>query len=200
MTKMIAVCAALALFAGCFYEPVPAYKELPEGAHVYLGGRGLVSLDGVKDALAAGPAIVYLNLDRNALATLPPEIPSLTGLKWLRLNENKLSALPPLSQLSQLRRIYLRGNRFASVPEALKELPALTDIELSENPISEVPQWLAEKQGLKNLSFNRTALKRLPEDLSAWRSLASLQLGDLSLPKEEMARIRAALPSTAIVF
>ena len=105
-----------------------------------------------------------------------------------------------MKALANLRRIYLKNNRFTSVPETLKDLPSLTDIDLSGNPISEVPAWLAQKTGLKNISFTRTMIQKLPEDLSAWQTLQSLQLGELNLSAEEMARIRKALPKTAIVF
>ena len=59
---------------------------------------------------------------------------------------------------------------------------------------------LAEKKGLKNLSLSRTKVAKLPEDLAAWKSLHSLQLGELNLPAAEMARVRKALPDVAIVF
>jgi len=204
-SPLSAVCApvaaaALALAAGCFNEPEPAYKVIRPEQRVYLSDKGLKDLSGCSEALAAGKAIDYVNLDRNKLETLPPEIASLTGLKWLRLNGNRLSALPDLSALASLRRIYLQGNDFESVPETLKNLPALTDIDLSDNPIAEVPDWLAAKKGLENLSFSRTRISSLPADLSAWRSLHSLQLGELNLSAEEMARVRSALPNTAIVF
>ena len=198
-TKATLLAAALAV-AGCFDEPEPAYKTVPPGARVYLSDKGLKDLSGCADALASGEAIDYVNLDRNELAEFPPELCGLTGLKWLRLNGNRLSSLPDLSKLSNLRRIYLRGNAFKSVPETLRDLPSLTDVDLSENPLESVPDWLAKKTGLESLSFTRTNIVRLPDDLSAWKSLKSLQLGDLRLPAAEMARIRAALPDTAIVF
>ena len=111
-----------------------------------------------------------------------------------------MNALPDLKALTLLRRIYLKNNRFATVPETLKDLPALTDIDLSANPITEIPEWLAKKQGLENLSFSRTMIKKLPSDISAWKSLKILQLGDLGLSREEMKRIREALPKTAVVY
>lgn len=200
MLKAMALAAAVLAVAGCFDEPTPAYKTVPPEARVWLNDRGLKDLSSCADALKAGPAIDYVNLDRNELEVFPAELASLTGLKWLRLNGNKLSSLPDLSALKSLRRIYLRNNRFESVPETLKSLESLTDIDLSENPVAEVPEWLAQKEGLENLSFTRTKVTSLPKDLSAWKSLKSLQLGELSLSAEEMARIRAALPSTAVVF
>ena len=187
------------LLAGCFGEPEPAYRTVPESSRVYLSDKGLADLSGVGDALAAGAAIDYLNLDRNRLEKVDG-VERLTGLKWLRLNDNRLSALPDLSPLVRLRRIYLRNNRFESVPESLKGLPSLTDVDLSGNPLSEIPEWLARKEGLRNLSFSRTRVTRLPGDLSAWRSLRSLQLGDLDIPAGEMKRIRDSLPDVAIVF
>ena len=99
---------ALLAFAGCFDEPEPAYKSVPEGARVYLKDQGLADLKGQSfDA----SKVDYLNLDRNALTNVD-EVASLTGLKWLRLNSNQLSALPSLGDLKSLRRIYLRDNKF----------------------------------------------------------------------------------------
>ena len=196
----LALLAALgATVAGCFNEPEPAYKSVPASHRVYLQEKGLADLSGVGDALAAGAAIDYLNLDRNKLEKLDG-VEKLTGLKWLRLNGNRLSSLPDLKALVNLRRIYLRDNKFETVPETLKDLPALTDIDLGGNPVKEVPAWLAAKKGLKNLSFSRTNLTALPKDLSAWKGLQSLQLGDLKLSATEMARIREELPDVAIVF
>ena len=195
MRKCVAVVLAAALFAvaGCFDEPEPAYKSVPAENRVYLSDKGL------KAVPAVNPKADYLNLDRNELTNVSA-VASLAELKWLRLNDNKLAALPDLKALVNLRRIYLKGNRFTAVPETLKDLPALTDVDLSVNPIKEVPSWLAEKKGLKNLSFSRTMVTKLPENLDAWKSLQSLQLGDLSISPEEMARIRKALPNVAIVF
>ncbi len=200
MKRLIAIAALSLVAGGCFNEPTPAYKTVEPGARVYLSDKGLRDLASERDALALGAKIDYLNLDRNNFESLPDEIRALTGLKWLRLNNNRLSSLGDLSALANLRRIYLRANRFESVPETLKDLPALTDIDLSDNPVAEIPEWLAKKEGLENLSFTRTRIKALPADLRAWRSLKSLQLGELGFSLEEMTRIRAALPKTAVVF
>ena len=192
MRKLLPVLVALCA-TGCFNEPEPAYKSVPAENRVYLSDKGLKAVPEVN------PKADYLNLDRNELTNVSA-VASLTELKWLRLNDNKLAELPDLKALVNLRRIYLKGNRFTAVPETLKDLPALTDVDLSLNPIKEVPTWLAEKRGLKNLSFSRTMVTKLPENLDAWKSLQSLQLGDLSISPEEMARIRKSLPNVAIVF
>ena len=195
MGRQALIIAAIVAMSGCFNEPEPAYKSVPAEKRIYLSDQGLKDLETTQIFLGAD----YLNLDRNELERADG-VEKLTELKWLRLNDNKLAALPDLKGLVNLRRIYLRNNKFASVPESLKELPALTDIDLSGNPIKDVPAWLAEKKGLKNLSFSRTQVTKLPDNLEAWKSLQCLQLGDLNISAEEMARIRAALPNVAIVF
>ena len=188
LPMLVALCAA-----GCFNEPEPAYKSVPAENRVYLNDKGLKTLPEINSKAD------YLNLDRNELVNADA-VATLKGLKWLRLNDNRLTTLPDLKDLVSLRRIYLRNNRFAAVPETLKDLPALTDIDLSGNPIKDVPAWLAEKKGLKNISFSRTQVTNLPENLEAWKTLQCLQLGDLNISAAEMARIRAALPNVAIVF
>lgn len=186
------------LLAGCFNEPEPAYKTVPAEARAYLQEKGFT--DFASAAQSLDPKVVdYINLDRNAITNLEG-VADFAGLKWLRLNENKLSSLPTMETLVSLRRIYLRDNSFAEVPEQLKDLPSLTDIDLSGNPITEVPEWLAKKEGLQFLSFSRTQLEKLPGDLAAWKNLKALQLGELKMSAEEMARIRKALPNVAIVF
>ncbi len=197
---ILLVAGGLTLAAGCFNEPEPAYKTVPPEARVYLSDRGLTDLSTCVAELKAGALIDYVNLDRNQLAVFPQELRHLTGLKWLRLNNNQLAHLPDLSALTNLRRIYLRGNRFTAVPATLKNLLALTDVDLSDNPITEIPTWLAEKKGLEALSFSRTLITHLPANLDAWKSLKQLQLGGLRLSATEMARIRQVLPQTAVVF
>lgn len=196
--SVLATVSVIVTLTGCFDEPTPAYKTVPAEARLYWQDRSLENLAGL-DFGASPERIDYLNLDRNYLTDIAP-VAKLTGLKWLRLNENRLMKLPDLSALVKLRRIYLRDNHLTEVPSTLEQLPELTDIELSGNPIRQLPDWLMHKASLRNLSFNRTLLDTLPQDLSGWRSLKSLQLGELKLSAAEMSRIRAALPDTRISF
>jgi hypothetical protein len=53
---------------------------------------------------------------------------------------------------------------------------------------------------LRAVSLNDTHIARLPDDLSAWKKLDMLSLGSCPIAKEEMQRIRKALPDVAIVF
>ncbi len=200
----LALAAAFFAVAGCFRDKVPPERNADPAKRVYLKEAGLaeLKLEDIAKATPAPPAsIEYLNLDYNSLTNVDA-LAAFTSLKWLRLNENRLSSLPDLSNLKSLRRIYLRDNAFSEVPGALKGLPALDTVDLSGNgAIKEIPEWFAKKEGLAHLSLSRTGLTRLPADLTAWKSLKTLQLGDVQFADiEEMKRIRKALPGTAIVF
>ena len=63
-----------------------------------------------------------------------------------------------------------------------------------------MPYWLVKMPKLRAVSLNGTRVSKLPEDLSAWKNLDMLSLGSCPVSKEEMQRIRKALPDVAIVF
>ena len=99
MRIVLPALAAAFFAAGCFNEPEPAYKTVPAGARVYMQDKGLTAAPEL-DA----KTVDYVNLDRNALTNVD-SIARLEGLKWLRLNDNRLFELPDLKALVKLRRI-----------------------------------------------------------------------------------------------
>ena len=164
----------------------------------YFASNGMVS---VPDFSAWAGTLDYLNLDNNAIREIPASVGNLKGLKWLRLNGNGIKELPAaLASLKSLRRIYLKRNSLSAVPEVIREWTALEDVSLDGNPIESVPDWLVAMPNLRALSLNDTRVSKLPGDLSAWRDLDMLSLGSCPISKEEMQRIRKALPDVAIVF
>ena len=176
----------------------PEVLKLKGIKEFYFASNGMVQ---VPDLSAWADTLDYLNLDGNAITELPDSMSKLTGLKWLRLNRNRIKSIPPaLSSLKNLRRIYLKRNGLTEVPEVIKSWTALEDISLDGNPITSIPDWLTAMPNLRALTLNDTRVTKLPADLSAWKNLDMLSLGSCPVSKEEMQRIRAALPNVAIVF
>ena len=164
----------------------------------YFSSNGMVT---VPDFSAWAATLDYLNLDNNSIKELPESMAKLTGLKWLRLNGNQLKDVPSaLSTLKNLRRIYLKKNGLTAVPEVVKEWVALEDISLDGSPITTIPDWLVAMPKLRAVSLNDTRVTKLPDDLSGWKALDMLSLGSCPISKDEMQRIRKALPDVAIVF
>ena len=224
--RCILTIAALAFaMVGCYDEPRSAELTVPAEKRIYLKNaalkelsieavynKGLIYDDSSWTNLSSRAtfeefksskvkSIDYLNLDYNSLTNVDV-VAEFSSLKWLRLNDNRLNDLPKnLNILSNLKSIYLKANKFTSVPEVLKDMRSLVMIDFSYNSgITEVPEWLAKMQGLEDLSFSGTSITSLPEDISAWKSLRILQLGDLKMTTVEMKRIREALPETTVVY
>ena len=176
----------------------PEVLKLKGIKEFYFASNGMVE---VPDFSAWAATLDYLNLDNNSIKELPESMAKLTGLKWLRLNGNQLKGVPSaFSALKNLRRIYLKKNGLTAVPEVAKEWIALEDISLDGNPIATIPDWLVAMPKLRAVSLNDTRVTKLPDDLSAWKDLDMLSLGSCPISKEEMQRIRKALPDVAIVF
>ena len=145
-------------------------------------------------------ARLYLNLDRNRLASLPDALP--TGLRWLRLNGNALSALPEsIGALVDLRRIYLNDNALEALPASFGALKALDDVALAGNRLTAFPAVLVSLPHLRNLDLRGNgSITELPPDIGDMKALRTLTLTGCRLPKEERDRIRKALPECVINF
>lgn len=171
--------------------------QLSELRRLYLSDCGITNFPVFTAGLVS---LEYLNLDRNAIASLPDSLP--TSLRWLRLNSNKLVVLPEsIGTLSRLQRLYLENNRLTGLPDSLVQLKELEDINLSGNSLNEFPAVLTQLPKLRNLNLQgNEAITSLPADLSAFSSLRSLILTRCRLSVEECDRIRAALPECVIIF
>lgn len=74
-----------------------------------------------------------LNLSYKNLTNFPIEILQLPNLKYLYLQDNRLTALPDNLQLNNLKCLYLYGNQLSSLPDNL-QLPNLETLDLRNNP------------------------------------------------------------------
>lgn len=80
-----------------------------------------------------------LQLDRNQLADIKPEIMRLANLTNLLLDDNKITHLGPLALLSSLTDLHVRHNKITNVSpeeiEQLQKIPSLTSLGLGCNHI-----------------------------------------------------------------
>lgn len=183
------------------------FDELPQEVlslsalrDLYLSGCGLRAFPQRLDSL---PALRYLNLDRNAIDSLPDTLP--THLRWLRLNHNSIKTLPEsVGALASLERLYLRGNGLTAIPDALSRCTAVTDLDLASNDLDSFPTVLASLPKLRNLDLSgNKRIAAMPDDttLAKMSALRTLKLTGCPLANDERERVRAALPdSCAIIF
>ncbi|GFR46082.1 hypothetical protein Agub_g7566 [Astrephomene gubernaculifera] len=80
------------------------------------------------------------HLDHHCIAPLS----ELRQLRRLWLSDNGLEDLPPgFAALSRLTALSLRANRIGEVPNCLRHLPSLEFLDLSCNRLTELPYWIA---------------------------------------------------------
>ncbi|KAL0742732.1 hypothetical protein Bca4012_084245 [Brassica carinata] len=120
--------------------------------------------------------------DTSLSGGLAPEISTLSELKTLTLQRNKLSGkIPSFAKLSSLQEIYLDENLFDGVePGAFSGLTSLQILSLSDNPniaAWSFPSELADSTSLTTLSLDNTTISGvLPDVFDSFASLQNLRL------------------------
>ncbi len=111
------------------------------------------------------------------LKALPMKVCQLTSLERLWVSHNKLSSLPgQLSQLTNLKEVFLHRNNFEEFPICLCGLPCLELLWLNNNKIKSIPEDIAKLTSLKRLHLDCNFIKYLPEGLCELNQLEVLYL------------------------
>ncbi|KAJ4887238.1 Leucine-rich repeat protein kinase family protein [Raphanus sativus] len=114
--------------------------------------------------------------------TLPPEISTLSELKTITLQRNKLSGkIPSFAKLTSLQSIYLDSNLFDSVdPGAFAGLTSLQILSMSDNPNLSpwtFPSELSDSTSLTTVYLDNTTISGvLPDIFESFASLQNLRL------------------------
>ena len=149
-------------------SPIPSEKELQDAAYAR-----------AQDAIATARAndaehLMLVGDDFADLAVLPPDIGSLTALKYLNLTGTPVRDILALSGLTALSRLDLLGTQVSDI-SALSGLTALSRLYLWGTPVSDI----SALSGLTALSF--LDLSGTPvSDISALSGLTALSRLDLT--------------------
>ena len=118
-----------------------------------------------------------LNLSDLDLEVLPESVCRLSRLRFLYLNNNRLTQLPKwIGQLAQLQELTLVGNRLTQLPRCVAHLAQLESLRLSHNRLTQLPKWIGQLARLNRLHLNSNQLARLPESIGQLAQLEELYL------------------------
>ena len=119
-----------------------------------------------------------LDLSKQALATLPPEIGTLVNLKRLHLDKNKLTALPAeIGKLTNLTTLNLDSNYLTALPPEIGKLTNLTGLDLGNNRLTALSPEIGKLTNLIGLALRANSLTTLPPEIGELTNLTMLFLG-----------------------
>jgi hypothetical protein len=125
-----------------------------------------------------------LNLSDLDLEVLPESVCRLARLRFLYLNNNRLTRLPEsIGRLAQLQELALVGNRLTQLPRCVAHLARLESLRLSYNRLTQLPKWIGQLARLNRLHLNSNKLARLPESIGQLGQLQELYLQRNQLTK-----------------
>ncbi len=137
-------------------------------------------------------AIDSLDFSACNLKAIPPEIINLTQLRGLYLDGNKITFIPVALANSKLKKLSLNYNQISFIPEDLAN-SKLKQLSLNFNQIGFIPVALAKSQ-LEELYLVNNQISFIPEDL------ANSKLKRLSLNWNQIAFIPEDLANSQLEF
>lgn len=152
-----------------------------------LAGLAGIPTDSVSSAIDGRRA--RLDLHGLGLDRLPEAIGSLSFLRELHIQDNRLAALPSsLSRLPRLSVVVASNNPFGTFPASLQGLDSLRILALDSTRLSLVPSWIGDLSRLWVLDLGHNRLDSLPPRLSDLRNLAIL-----TIPRNRIAALPEGL-------
>lgn len=127
-----------------------------------------------REIYALADTLEVLDLSRNALDTLPNDLPRLHRLRVIFCSDNRFTDLPAaLGRCPQLEMVGFKANRIRTVPG--DALPArLRWLILTDNAIESLPSELGQRPRLQKLMLAGNRLSALPDTMAT--GCASLEL------------------------
>ena len=100
------------------------------------------------------PNLQLLDLSRNRIREVPPEIGMLKKLKKLILERNKIESLPAeIGELEDLRELVINRNELITLPTEIGNLAKLRYIDMWSNNITELPRSMEEMYALQEVDL-----------------------------------------------
>nr|XP_039247944.1 protein artichoke-like [Styela clava] len=138
-----------------------AFRGIPEVENIFASSCGITGID--DEAFSSLSRLKKLELQNNKLSTLP-KFSKNFNLEEINVNNNKIFALAPLtlSSLRSLKKLSMANNSLSEISASAfgsRYAAALSSIDISGNKFTNIPPILAEKvTNLTSLNISRNLL------------------------------------------
>lgn len=120
-------------------------------------------------------SLEYLSLGHNKLTDLSEGLGALK-LETLNCYRSTLIRLPANLNMTNMRSLDLRDNRFEEFPKVILSASNLVSLMIGGNPIRRLPENISVLTKLLSLDVHKTELRELPDSLWELNELKALQL------------------------
>ncbi|GAA4460840.1 leucine-rich repeat-containing protein kinase family protein [Nemorincola caseinilytica] len=129
-----------------------------------------------EEIFALADTLEVLDLSRNRLSELPPDLGRLRKLRILFCSENPFTVLPEvLADLPALDIVGFKANKIETVPQRALN-PNIRWLILTDNRIASLPGEIGKCHRMQKLMLAGNRLSELPQELSNCRHLALLRI------------------------
>lgn len=112
------------------------------------------------------PCLHTLDISYNVLKAIPELISELRLLEIVILSHNQLTVLPEqICDLRFIKILKLSGNRLISLPEEICKLKNCQELDVSVNELTSIPKEIVQMSSLLYLNIRRNNIHALPEDI-----------------------------------
>eukprot|EP00607_Mallomonas_marina_P001888 CAMPEP_0182426176 /NCGR_PEP_ID=MMETSP1167-20130531/12586_1 /TAXON_ID=2988 /ORGANISM="Mallomonas Sp, Strain CCMP3275" /LENGTH=424 /DNA_ID=CAMNT_0024607425 /DNA_START=110 /DNA_END=1384 /DNA_ORIENTATION=- len=154
-------------------------------------------LETIPSGLSSCTLLQQLHLGANKISEIPSEVLfTLVNLRELQLYKNRITTIPPeIGNLSEITRLSLSSNNIRSLPEEIGACTQLTELYLNNNAkFSILPSTTGHLRFLQELSMRKCpALKILPATALEMTSLREL---DIRAAKKQVCKIAPEVAQT----
>lgn len=155
----------------------------------------------IQEALKQPEKVVKLELRRNKLKEVPPEVFLFKNLQYLDLSKNSIKVLPPeIDSLQALQILILKKNDLVTLPKQIGHLKNLIVLDVSQNDLVTLPPQIGDLENLEVLELWDNDLGDFPEQMAYLFKLKELYLQSILIDEDEQQRIKGMLPKTNIHF
>jgi len=121
--------------------------------------------------------IEELDLETNALTSVPVELGSLKNLKVLAINQNQFTSFPEsICELSTLEELNIGNQKIAALPSDMKGLKKLKKLIVESAEIQEIPDTISDLKSLEILNLKGNDIVSISESIGDCQNLTLLDL------------------------
>jgi len=119
----------------------------------------------------------FLYLNDNRITSIPPDIGKLVNLIHLDFSYNSLTSIPKeIGNLKNLKKLILTGNKIKELPEEIGSMTELKILSLQNNQLTSIPDTIVKLTNLSELHLSKNKIKKLPEIFDEMRKRCKIKL------------------------